>query len=123
MEGSEESLASSLGGLWLLVALLLDALLLDCTTQVFNIWENRQQRQHELTDLLPAKSLGVGVEAEEDTLVAERVLVMRTRALLDFRVGRANDGLNIGAVDEKGDVGVGDIRGREDERIFQFRKA
>ena len=75
------------------------------------------------TQLLPAKSLGVGVEAEEDTLVAERVLVLRPRALLDFGVGRANDRLDLSAVDETGDVGVGNLRGREPEHIVQFRKA
>ena len=48
--------------------------------------------------------------------------MLRPRALLDFRVGRANDGLNLGAVDETGDVGVGDLRGREAERIFSSEK-
>ena len=66
-----------------------------------------------LTKLLPADGLRVRVQAEEDALVDEGVLVLRPGALLDLRVGGADDGLDLIRVDETGDVGVGDLRRRE----------
>lgn len=65
------------------------------------------------TELLPADGLGVGVETEEDTLVAEGVLVLRPGTLLDLGVGGTDDGLDLSAVDQPGDVGVGDLGGGE----------
>ena len=62
------------------------------------------------TQLLPAEGLRVGVQTEEDTLVDEGVLVLRPGALLVLRVCGANDRLNLVAVDETGDIGVGDLR-------------
>ena len=65
------------------------------------------------TQLLPAEGLGVGVEAEENTLVNEGVLVLRPGALLVLVVGGTDDRLDLVAVDETGDVGVGDLSGGE----------
>ena len=66
-----------------------------------------------LTNLLPADGLRVGVEAEENTLVDKWVLVLRPGALLVLRVGGADDRLDLVAVDETGDIGVGDLRRRK----------
>ena len=66
-----------------------------------------------LTQLLSPESLRVRVEAEENALVDEGVLVLRPGALLVLRVCGANDRLKLVAVDETGDVGVGDLRRRE----------
>ena len=65
------------------------------------------------TEFLPAEGLRVGVQTEEDTLVDEGVLVLRPGALLVLRVCGANDRLNFVAVDETGDIGVGDLRRRK----------
>jgi hypothetical protein len=52
-------------------------------------------------------------EAEEDGLVDEGVLLLRLGALLELLAGRAHDGLNLVAVDQAGDVGVGALGGGE----------
>ena len=109
VEVVEEDLADRLL-LLLLVALRLDALLLDCKVVSK---PNSKSEDGERTQLLPAESLGVGVEAEENTLVDEGVLVLRPGALLVLRVCGANDRLNLVAVDETGDIGVGDLRRRK----------
>ncbi len=64
-----------------------------------------------LTELLPAEGLRVWVQAEENTLVDKGVLVLRPGALLVLLVRWTNDRLDLIAVDETGDVGVGDLRG------------
>ena len=69
-----------------------------------------------LTQFLPANSLGVGVEAEEDTLVDQWVLVLGPRTLGDLGVGRSDNGLNHGAVDDASDIGVGDLGRGETEK-------
>jgi hypothetical protein len=56
---------------------------------------------------LPAEGLGIRVHAEENSLVDERVLLLCPWALLDLGTGGANNSLNLRAVDETGDVGVG----------------
>ena len=112
-EGANEGLARSFGLLGLLLVLLrLDALLLDCENRygqvVFNcIGVDR------LTELLPADGLRVRVQAEEDALVDEGVLVLRPRALLGLRVRGANDRLDLVAVDDASDIGVGNLCRRE----------
>lgn len=57
-----------------------------------------------LTEFLPAEGLSVGVQAEENTLVDEGVLVLRPGALLVLGVSGADDGLNLVTVDETGEV-------------------
>jgi len=64
---------------------------------------------------LPANSLGVGVEAEEDTLVDQWVLVLSPWALGDLGIGRSNNGLDHRAVDDSSNIRVGDLGGRETE--------
>jgi len=64
---------------------------------------------------LPANSLGIGVEAEEDALVDQWVLVLSPWAPGDLGVGRSNNSLDHGAVDDTSDVGVGDLGGGETE--------
>jgi hypothetical protein len=65
------------------------------------------------TEFVSAKGLRVGVEAEEDGLVDKGVLLLRPWALLELLAGGAHDGLNLVAVDQAGDVGVGDLGGGE----------
>jgi len=50
-------------------------------------------------ELLTAKSLGVRVQAEEYCLVTKRILVLRPWALVDLGICRANNRLDLGAVD------------------------
>lgn len=66
------------------------------------------------TQLLPAEGLRVRVETEENLLVGERVLVLGPRAAGDLGVGGADDGMDLGAVDEVGDIRVGDLGCREE---------
>jgi len=89
----EELLTGGAWGLWLLRLLRLDAFLFE--------------------EFLPANSLGIGIEAEEDTLIDQRVLVLGPWALGDLGVGRSDNGLDHGAVDDASDVGVGDLRSGE----------
>jgi len=89
----EELLAGGAWGLWLLRLLRLDAFLPE--------------------EFLPANTLGVGVEAEENTLVDQWVLVLSPWAFGDLGVGRSDNGLDHGAVDDASDIGVGDLGGGE----------
>ena len=66
-----------------------------------------------LTEFLATDGLRVRVQTEENALVDEGVLVLRPGALLVLRVGGADNGLDLGAVDDTSDVGVGDLSGRE----------
>ena len=69
-----------------------------------------------LTETSLGEGSGVGVEAEKDLLVAERVLLLDVGALLDgTTLGGAEDGLNLGRVDELDNVGLGDrVLGKEE---------
>jgi len=67
-----------------------------------------------LENLLPAKGLGVGVETEENSLVDQGVLFLGPWALLNLLTCGANNGLDLVAVDQTSDVGVGDLGGGED---------
>jgi len=64
-------------------------------------------------EFLSAQGLRVGVEAEEDGFVDERVLLLRPGTLLELLAGRTHDGLDLVAVDQAGDIGVGDLSGGE----------
>jgi len=92
-QGVEELLAGGTWGLWFLGLLGLDTFLLE--------------------EFLSTNSLGVGVETEEDALIDQWVLVLSPRALGDFGVGRSDDSLDHGAVDDASDIGVCDLGGRE----------
>lgn len=73
-----------------------------------------------LTELLLVESSGVGVEAEKDLAVAERVLLLDTDTLgLGLALGSAENGLDFGRVDETGDVGVGDEVGGKEEVLLE----
>lgn len=58
---------------------------------------------------MPAEGLGVGVEAEENGLVDQGVLLLCPGALLELLAGGTNNGLDLVAVDQTGNVGVGDL--------------
>jgi len=59
---------------------------------------------------------GVWVQAEHDLLVDERVLLLHNAALADgATLGWAEHALDLGRVDELGDVGLGDDVGWEEE--------
>ena len=68
-----------------------------------------------LTEFLPADSLGVGVEAEEHTLVDQWVLVLSPWALGDLGIGRSDNSLDYGTVDDTSDIWVGYLGGWEAE--------
>lgn len=63
------------------------------------------------TNLLPAQGLCVRVQTEENALVVERVLLLGPGAFLDFLASGTDNGLDLGAVDETGDVRVRDLGG------------
>lgn len=62
---------------------------------------------------MSAKRLGVRVQTEENGLIDEGVLLLRPGALLDLLPSRSNNGLDLVAVDQTGNVGVGDLGGGE----------
>lgn len=62
---------------------------------------------------MPAQGLGVRVHTEEDAFVDEGILLLCPWAFLNFGAGGANNGLNLRAVDETGDVGVRDLGRRK----------
>jgi len=65
-------------------------------------------------ELVPAKSFGVRVETEENRFVAERVLLLCPRTLLDFLARRTDDRLDLRRVDQTGHVWVGDFSGGQE---------
>jgi hypothetical protein len=68
-----------------------------------------------LSKLLLGVGSGVGVEAEHNLLVAERVLLLDVDALgACLTLGSLQNGLDFGRVDEAGDVGVGDQVGGQE---------
>ena len=64
---------------------------------------------------MPANGLCVRIEAEEDTLVCQWVLVLSPWALCNLGVGRSDNSLDGGAVDNTGDIRVGYLGGGEAE--------
>lgn len=58
---------------------------------------------------MSAQSLGIRVQTEENALVNEGVLLLGPGTFLHFLARGANYGLDFGAVDEAGDIGVGDL--------------
>jgi hypothetical protein len=64
---------------------------------------------------LPANGLGVRVETEEDSFVDKGILLLRPGTFLDFLASRADNGLDLVAVDQASNVRVGDLGGREAE--------
>ena len=65
------------------------------------------------TQFLSPEDLGVRVQAVEHGLVVQRILLLRPRTFLNPGAGGTNDGLDFGAIDEAGNVGIGDLGGRE----------
>ena len=82
------------------------ALMRSCLTEAWlgKYWINNSTV---LTEFLPADGLGVGVKAEKDTLVDQWVLVLSPRALCDLGLGRSDNSLDHGAVDDASDIWVG----------------
>lgn len=76
-----------------------------------------------LAKLLGGKLLGVGVEPEQNLLVDERVLLLDSSTLGDgAALDGAEDGLNLRGVDERGNVGLLDNGGREEEVLLERRR-
>jgi hypothetical protein len=90
------------------------ALMRSCLTKK---WSGERWRGNPavLTEFLPANSLGVGIEAEENTLVDQWVLVLSPWALGDLGIGRSDNSLDHGAVDDTSDIWVGYLGGGETE--------
>ena len=75
-----------------------------------------------LADLLLGVGGGVGVEAEQDLLVAERVLLLDNTALgAGLTLGGADNGLDFRRVDEAGQVGVGNGASGQEEVLLEGR--
>ena len=73
-------------------------------------------------DLVLGVAGGVWVQAEQDLLVAERVLLLHGGALgAGLALGGADDGLDFGGVDETANVSLGDDGGWEEEVLLQRR--
>lgn len=62
-----------------------------------------------LEKFLPTEGLGVWVQAEEDRLVDQRVLLLCPWAFLDFLTSRTNNRLDFVAVDQASDIWVADL--------------
>ena len=62
---------------------------------------------------MPAQSLGVRIETEENGLVDERVLLLGPGTLLNFLASGPDDGLDFVTVDETSNIGVRNLGGGE----------
>ena len=80
---------------------------------------NREERKRHLSLLLLSllgKDRGVGVQAQHDLLVAQRVLLLHSGAAGDgLALGGVEGALDFGAVDEAGEIGLRDDVGRQQE--------
>jgi len=75
-----------------------------------------------LAELLLGVGSGVGVEAEHDLLVAERVLLLDNTTLgAGLTLGSAEDGLDFRRVDETGQISVGNVVGGQEEVLLEGR--
>ena len=73
-----------------------------------------------LTKLLLGVGSSVGVEAEHDLLVAERVLLLDVDALgAGLTLGAADNGLDFRGVDQAGQVSVGNHGGGQEEVLLE----
>lgn len=73
-----------------------------------------------LAQLLLLERRGIWVQAQQDLLVLERVLLLHTSTLgLGLALGSAQDALDFGAVDQTGQVGLGDDVGGQEEILLQ----
>ena len=104
MQRAQERIAHS-ASLGLLSTLQFQPLLLDYG----NVRQSTEQKVRILTDLLATESLCVRVKTEENSLVAERVLLLRPGTLLGLLASGAHNRLDLVAVDETGYVGVRDL--------------
>ena len=95
------------------------ALMRSCLTEKWS-GECRSGNPTVLTEFLPANGLGVGIETEEDTLVDQWVLVLSPWTLGDLGVGRSDNSLDRGAVDDTSDIWVGYLGGGEAENCEQY---
>jgi len=68
---------------------------------------------------LPANSLGVGIETEEDTFVDQWILVLSPWALCDLGIGRSDNSLDHRTVDDTGDIWIAYLGGGEAEDCEQ----
>jgi hypothetical protein len=72
------------------------------------------------TNLLLGVGSSVWVESEENLLVVEWVLLLDTGTLsASLTLGSANDGLDLGGVDETSDISLGDDGGWEEEVLLE----
>jgi len=77
-----------------------------------------------LAKLLLGVGSGIGVEAEHDLLVAQRVLLLDVDALgAGLALGSAENGLDFGRVDQAGQIGVGNQVGRQEVVLLESRGA
>lgn len=75
-----------------------------------------------LTQLLLLECRCVGVQAQHNLLVLKGVLLLYTGALgLGLALGRVQDALDFGAVDQTGKVGLGDNVGGQKEVLLEGR--
>jgi hypothetical protein len=65
-----------------------------------------------LTEFLTAQRLCIRVKAEQNTLVDQRVLLLRPRPLVQLGLCRANHGLDLVTVNKPSDVRIGDLGSR-----------
>lgn len=94
-QGTKEVLASGTRGFWLLRLLRFDAFLFD--------------------EFVSTNGLRVRVEAEENPLVGQWILVLSPRAFSNLRAGRSDDSLDHGTVDDSSDIRVANLGSRESE--------
>lgn len=82
------------------------------------LWLSRVDAR--LSQTLLGERSRVGVEAQKDLLVLERVLLLHANPLgAGTSLGLSQNGLNFGRVDETGDIGVGDQVGRKEVILLQ----
>jgi hypothetical protein len=62
-----------------------------------------------LTKLLSTKSLRVRVQTEQDAFIDQWVFVLRPWTLVSFGISWSDNRLNFCAVNETGNVGIGDF--------------
>ena len=74
---------------------------------------NKEFENRIRTDFLPAQGLGVGVETEKNSLVDERIFLLGPGAFLNFLAGRSDNRLDLIAIDQTSNIGVGDFSRRE----------
>jgi len=83
---------------------------------------NEKKGRNTRTEFLLPQDLRVRVQTEKNAPIVEGILLLGPGTFLDFLACRTNNRLDLSAIDETGDVGVGYLGGGQASRTLYVNK-